>query len=618
MTTSNPSYRPLPQGPSILAAVGIAILFVGGRLLDAGPFLRAAAITCTVMALASGVWRVVKAGSVAGPQTLARRAFAAHLAVAMAGILVVVSTIIDGNVAGACMVGAVVFGFGGSAVLLALELLMQQTRSSGLVDLPRVQRATSTAVTIVAGLTALAGIVYGVNANDKRFDLAYAAPSAPSGATSAILDTASCGAAGEKPEVVLFFERGSTAYAEVADYFEALRALGARVSLLDQALDPALAKAMKVAKNGTVAFRCGEKVESYNVGADRDEASRKLRKLDQEVRTKLGKLTRDPQNVYVTVGHGERPIDETDKSGRTSSKNLKKLLDANNAKVKKFGIAEGSTAKVPDDANLVIVLGPQQPFLPEEAQTLAAYVKAGGAIAVFVDPPRPGSDDVDVAASLEPLLQVLGLSMGHSEVVNDKEFVKQTNTSADHAFVFSTSFGTHKAVKTLAAARGKAALLFLSAQALTKRDAGPSVSVLARSRPATWSDVVVNRAFDDGAEKRDVLDLAAAVEVKGDATEARALVVGDSDVVADTLLSNEANAVFAFEALQWLLRDDTLASAAGAAVVDDAPIRHTRDEDTVWFWGTTLLAPLAVLLTGVVVVRLRRRRRPAGRVGGVQ
>ena len=137
--------------------------------------------------------------------------------------------------------------------------------------------------------------------------------------------------------------------------------------------------------------------------------------------------------------------------------------------------------------------------------------------------------------------------------------------------------------------------------------------MVARSRPASWSDVNGDRAFNEGPEKKDIVDFVAVVEKKvGDDKEARVLVVGDSDVVADGLLSNEANAVFAYEAFLWLLRDDvrTGGEASGAVTVnDDVPIRHTRDEDTSWFYGTVLGGPCAVLAVGLLSLRLRRRKK---------
>ncbi len=607
----------LPMGPSYLAFAQALLMFIASRVLDDA---RVAALgVAVVAAIVAAVWRARAAGSLSSP--LVVRSVAASIALAVtAGMLLLLNgKVVPESVEPAAWGLAVLLGVGGAAVSGALELLMVQTRATGRVDAARVERATSTALTLVAGAAGLIGIVYAIQKSDARIELAYAAPTSPSGATAAVVDTASCGEEKHKPEVFLFFERGSTGLAEVKDYFDGLAARGARVEVLDSALDPALSKTLKVMKNGVVAFRCGEKTDTLQIGAEREEAQRKLKKLDADVRTKLGKLVRDPVTVYYTTGHGERSLDgSTDKSGRPTGKNIKKLLDAQNATLKKLGLAEGLSSAVPDDAGLVIVFGPTHAFMAEETAALQAYVARGGALAVFFDPPRPGTDDVDVGASLAPLFTSLGVKAHAGEIVNDKEYVKQSNTPADHVFVFSTSFGTHKAVKTLNAARGKAALLFLQASALEKIEAAtsPKVSMVARTRPNSFVDENGNRRFDEPDEKRALLDFAAVVEVKvDDAKEGRALIVGDSDVVSDTLLSNDANAVFAYETLLWLLRDD-VSSADGATVSDDAPIRHTRDEDTAWFYGTVFGAPIIVMVFGSVTVRLRRRRAPSVSSGG--
>ncbi|MDP2343321.1 MAG: hypothetical protein Q8O67_20350 [Deltaproteobacteria bacterium] len=625
MTTSRAnSGRPqeLVAGPSGLALISLLLLFIGARMLE-DETQTIALVLGTLASIAAAVWRVVGLPNDGGVRALRLRAVAAHAAVAAGGLLVTLSTLttLDDDVYAIVTSLALLGTIGGGVVLFALEMLMDQSRASGFVDAARVERATSTAVTLVAGFGMLAGVVYAVNKQDVRFDLAYASPTSPSGATLTLLDTAACGDAKEKPEVFLFFERGSTSLSEVQDYFATLEQKGARVVTLDQAMDPALSKAIKVTKNGYVGFRCGEKTETWLLGAERDDAQKKLQKLDEEVRTRLGKISRDPVNVYMTVGHGERPVDESDKSGRAAAKSLKKLLESQNVKPKKLGVADGLTSAVPADAGLVVVLGPQRAFMPEEARTLAQYVDAGGAIALFIDPPVPGTTDPDVVgvtASLQPVFDALSVKLAGFEVVNDKEFVKESRTKADTTFVFSTSFGSHKAVKTLNSARGKAALLFLQAQAVSRVDVAAGaeknkdlkVSMVARSRPATWTDVDGDRTFTEGKEKRDIVDLVAVIEKKvGNEKEARALVAGDSDVVADTLLGNEANAVFAYEAFQWLLRDDQGADAGSITVSDDVPIRHTRDEDTAWFYGTILAGPAVVLAIGLGSLKLRRRKK---------
>jgi len=132
--------------------------------------------------------------------------------------------------------------------------------------------------------------------------------------------------------------------------------------------------------------------------------------------------------------------------------------------------------------------------------------------------------------------------------------------------------------------------------------------MIARSAAATWEDTTADRRFDAVGEQRGVFDFAGVVEKKVGDKEARALVVGDADVVGDVLMTNEANAVFAWESLLWLLRDDD--APAGAVTVDeDVPVRHTRDEDTAIFYGTVLGGPAVLVLGGLASVNRRRRRR---------
>jgi hypothetical protein len=363
------------------------------------------------------------------------------------------------------------------------------------------------------------------------------------------------------------------------------------VTTLDSAADPALSKQLKVSKNGTVGFRCGGRTDTWSVGDDREEAERKVAKMDEETRTRLAKLTKDAVNVYMTVGHGERDSEDFSRAGqRTSAKNMKKLVEIVNGKTKKLGVAEGLSSAVPADAALVVVMGPTAPFQPGEANALATYVKNGGSLLLMIDPKI--GDQADVVASLEPLLVALNVKVGEHEVLKDKAFFSDSHSDADHAFLYSTSFGSHKSVKTLSSFRGKANLLFQSTTNIEKRDtklADPRVAMIVHSAANSWIDANDDRKWDDKAEPRGTFDFAAAVELgKPGDKEGRAIVVGDSDVLADSLLVSEANQAFGYDAMLWLLRDDDKVSAEGVKPDEDVKILHTRDEDTVWFYATTM------------------------------
>lgn len=591
--------RPLP---SLLIFLSVFLLFVAERLVGEGdartPVLVAAGLSFVIGVALRLAFR-------AGAPPPARRFTLAQLA-AYAGIGVgaalyfahlAVDDKQDERLRAMALVASLLVLFIHLVTLGALELVGGRMREAGFVEMLRVRQATATAVTVSFALSALVFLSFAANQRDFRTDLSYGAPTTPSAATRSLLE-----ASQREVEVFLFFERGSPVLTEVGDYFDALSAKGVTTRVLDQALDPELAKELKVSRNGTIALKSGERSQTFFVGSDRDAARRKLGKFDEEIRSRLSKLTRDEKTVYFTVGHGERDAKRGKKEERPGAERFGKLIEALNAKTKKLGLAEGLGSAVPDDADLVIVHGPTSAFLPEEAATLKAYVERGGALMLLLDPRSEHG--------LDAVLEVLGLKASAAEVLNDKEYVRMSHTDADHAVIFSTSFTSHRAVRALNEARGRAALLFLQAGHLERaaEKTKAKVTFIARSRAGTFPDADGDRAFDDGEEKRGVLDLAAAVELAREGgEEARAIVVADSDVLADQLTQNEANAAFGYEGLLWLLRDDVTSGSVESN--EDVPIRHTRDEDTLWFYGTTFAAPLAVLALGLTFIRVKRRRR---------
>lgn len=623
---SAPNQRILAAWPNLLGGLALLAAFVSLRLLDEGA--RTVGLVVTGLAALGALAGRVRGrmGADAAGQRYALWATLPDLLVLVGAALCGGAVLLEDPPALMLPLGVLAAVLGGAQVA-ALELVSAPMRATGFIDLRRVRAALNTASTLVLAVAGLGALCFALDKLDLRRDLSFAAPTTPSAATLSLLDAAQCPAptsadgtaaapATGRPELFLFFERGSAALGELRDYFDGLADHGVTVTTQDAAIDPALAKKMKVSKNGTVGLRCGERTETWQVGEDREDASKKLGKLDEEMRTRLAKISKDPVTVYFTVGHGERSFDDAAKPGeRVPAKTFKKLVESTNAKVKKLGLADGLSKEVPADAALVVLVGPTQPFLDEEVQALKAWWERGGALLVMVDPPIPGMEvpAVGTVASLEPLLSALGVQIGAHEVVNDKAYVKESGGKADQAFVFSTSFGSHKSVKTLSGARGKAALLFKQTATVEKRqkDAG-KVSVLARSATGSFVDKNGDRSFTEGSETRAILDLAAAVELASTSggKEGRAVVLGDSDALADFLLVNsEANQVFGYELLVWLLRDDDKI-VGDATAAGDVRILHTRDQDKLWFYGTVFLAPLILIGLGLWV-GARRRRRPA-------
>lgn len=616
-TNASTAGRVPARGPNLLAIFSACALFIAERLFADGTghlvILTSAIVALVVALVQRGIERARSSGDAA--RALAPLLASKGALVLGAGLYALWRTwssrdasapdAVEPRTLALVLLTALFFIALGLVALVAAELALAPMRDAGIVEQPRLRAATMAAASAVVGLFALGLLNFGAHTLDWRRDLSVNAPRAPSSATRSLID-----AAPSPVTITLFFERGSTALAEVKDYFDALASSGVAIETLDFALDPALSAKLKVAKNGTIVVSSGERSESWFLGVDRDNAARKAKKLDEEIRTRVAKVTREVKQLYFTSGHGERDLRVARPGERHSISAFKTAIEQLNTKITQIGIANGLSEKVPDDAAVVVIVGPTGRFQESEVDALLAYVERGGALFVFVDP--------GVDAGLDRLLAALATKPPTVELVNDQEFVRQSHTPADHAFIYAASFTSHKAIRGLQMSRDNPALLFFSSTALVeeKRE-GVRRTALAKSRQGTFVDVVPNRAFDADRETRAVSDLVVAVE--GDppkagaqatddpARELRAIVVGDSDIVHDVLFLHPANRAFVDDAILWLLRDDV---AGGAAVSDDdVPIRHTRDGDVAWFYGTTFLAPLVVLVGGLAYVAARRRRR---------
>lgn len=100
----------------------------------------------------------------------------------------------------------------------------------------------------------------------------------------------------------------------------------------------------------------------------------------------------------------------------------------------------------------------------------------------------------------------------------------------------------------------------------------------------------------------------AAAEVKPAATAPqplRAIVVSDADAVANGILGNAGNAYLVADGLKWLAGDEQLIGKSTSE--EDVAIVHKRDDDAVWFYGTSFAIPALVVAVGVALGRKKRR-----------
>ncbi len=378
-----------------------------------------------------------------------------------------------------------------------------------------------------------------------------------------------------------------------------------QVARYDQAIDVAKARELQVSGNGAVVFSRGSRKEQLLVGTELERARTQLRSLDQEVNKRLSLLARAKRVVYLTSGHGERSQvrEATDQNPGTTK--LRRALGAQNYELKDLGVAEGLATEVPSDAAAVLVLGPTQPFLPEEAAALERYLAKGGRVLFALDP--------EAKADFNPLLAKVGLAYDPTVLCNDAIYYAKTRQPSDRAIIATASYSSHPSVSTLARLGNSGAMVFVVAGSLEERRERPlpaAVDFTIHAERRTFRDLDGNFTFDPAKEVRKPYELAAAVTLRQPSgkkeDEGRMVVLADVDAVADFAIDNLGNAQFAVDAMKWVLGEEQLTGAVSSE--EDVPVEHTRKQDVAWFYSTVIGAPLLVLAAGYLASRRRGRK----------
>lgn len=599
-----------------LLALGLVLVLLGERVLGESTLLgtvpgllaifAAIALRGVAFVRATGDARAVEA-RLLGAYLAAAGALALYGLTTATGLGYLESLFgIGGDEARAHVAGVLTVGWM-ALVLLALtavlfiELAYQGMPIPASIELRRVRQSLHAGLSLALATIFVLSMGYVATERDVRKDVSYFKTAMPSDDTRALIDKV------DQPlRVVLFFRPGSDVLAAVQPYFDTLKGTGKlTVEARDIALAPDLAEKYKQKSNGIALLMQGtgdaEKGQALQIGEELTGARRTLRRLDAAFQESFNKLVRPTRGLAITVGHGERNAKSSELSRGDGTMFMSELLKRINLKTENVGLAQGLGNGVPSLSTAVLIVGPTEKFLPEEAQSLIAYVKKGGRLFMMLDP------NVDVG--LGPVLDAIGLTLLPGTLASDTNHMVAAHNDSDKAVVYSNSYSAHPSVTTVMRNQREVASVFFHAGALFKSDKPsdlqPQVSYPVRTMGTTWRDLNDNYSIDPG-EKSELLMPVAAVSLTGeDGKEARAVVIADGDFITDKLAQNKGNYLLFVDAIAWLVGNEEL--PAEATSEEDMPIEHSRDADKLWFYGTTFAVPVPVALLGWFVSRRRRR-----------
>jgi hypothetical protein len=617
MSETRSSHRLLP---SILALVGMFLVYLGERVIEVGKLSLAVTLIGLAGVLIGLVLRLLQARTATGAARVAEGWLALLTgALALALLFYFVNSGLTFQLTGHTLeerwprlsgvLGALwpSLLFCTALPVLFIEMSLATMKRAPVMDLNRVRAAMLSALGLGFALIFCFTASYIASERDLKVDLSYFRTARAGEATKKVVRSL------DKPvKVYLFFPPANETREEVESYFADLTRESKQliVEQYDHALYPAKARELGVTGNGIIVIARDTLREQIPMPLALETARTALRTLDQEVHKRLLAVSRPGRVAYFTHGHEERLLDQAGETDRRATvRGLRDQLVDQGFAAKDLGLAEGLGTEVPNDASIVLIIGPRKPLLKEETAALLRYLDRKGRLLIALDP--------DSGVNLDDLLAPLALKYNPVTLADDKYFVASSYQRSDRTNIVTGAFSSHVSVSTIGRFGIRAPVALFGSGYLSKFDKGAvgivNVDFTVHSQPSTWDDKNGNFEFDRDKEVRAGYDLVAAVNKRNASAlapedEARAIVLSDSDALSDALIPRSVgNSYLARDGIRWLGGEESISGVINNE--EDVAVTHTRDQDKGWFYGSTLLAPALVLGLGFLMSR-RRRSRP--------
>ena len=373
---------------------------------------------------------------------------------------------------------------------------------------------------------------------------------------------------------------------KLLDNFKQLSAGKFTYSMIDPEGNPVAAQQDGVNRDATVVLAMGDHKEQVNLPDEQSVDAAIIRLINPQKRV-----------VYFMIGHGEADIEQADDASYSL---VKTALQNKNYTVNTLNL--GNTGKVPADANVVVIPGPQTPISVDEARSLQAYLDQGGAV-IAMQNPRALTKMNTAPDPLADLIAAWGISE-QNDILYDPNANPPLLVYGD-----PLNYGQHPITERMRGLNSR----FFTAQSLLLGTApqGISLTPLAQTYSNAWGETdfasIQNNqvAFDPTKDLPGPLVIAAAAE--NSLTKGRLVVFGDSEFVSNAIYKLGYGDMFV-NAVDWSTQQENLISLTPK----NNAARSYNPPGTLGLIGIILVSicilPLLIIGGGLATWFSRRKR----------
>jgi ABC-type uncharacterized transport system involved in gliding motility auxiliary subunit len=393
---------------------------------------------------------------------------------------------------------------------------------------------------------------------------------------------------------------------EVSDKLDPYKQISSKVIVeyIDALKNPARAQQDGIQQYGTVVMEYSGRTERITA-LDEQTITNSIIKL-VEGKTK---------KAYFVQGHGERdPVSGDPRFGYSAA--------ATRLKNDNYDVANVSLAqegKLPDDATVVIVAGPQTDYLQPEIDALKGYLAKGGKLVLMID--VQGKPDAPPLTNLIELAKEWGVAVGNNLVVDVSGMGRMFNAGPEvpiasdypghpitEGFKYMTAYRLARTASPIeGGTNGHVAQRVINSSA--KSWAETDLKSLAKGGGEVGLDV---KSGDQPGPVAIASAVAAAATDAPPATgpdaktpETRVVVIGDSDFTGNDLIGFQGNGELFANMVNWAAQNENLI-AIHPKDPQDRRITLTESQRAGVFYLAIFIIPGLFLVAGAATWWKRR------------
>jgi ABC-type uncharacterized transport system involved in gliding motility auxiliary subunit len=398
----------------------------------------------------------------------------------------------------------------------------------------------------------------------------------------------------QKIKITVFTQSQTSSEARIKDFMDSYAYYTKNISyvLIDPDKKPAIAKNYGITQYDTLIFESGnQETQIKNI-------------TEQDLTNAIIRVTRDvKRTVLFLKEHGEHQLDDTGKGGYS---HVKESLQKQGYEVDDLSLLQKGA--IPKETSVLVIAGPQKPYLEEEKRAITTYLENGGKLLTLLDP--------QTQTNLEDILSDWGIQLGEGVIIDTLSRL----FGGDFTIPIVNSYPSHEITEGF-----NLATFFPVAQMLIFEPvhAGLDFKPIAQTTPNSWLKININNqdlSFNPDEDIQGPLTIAGIVSLKSDkileaegdkdypdvtVDESTIVVFGDSDFASNSTFYFSGNGDLFMNTINYLAKEKHLISITPKEH-HFAPLLLSKIQGQVLMYISIIVMPSVVFIAGFSIWRRRR------------